>query len=102
MFRFPAAIAALALAGCATTDRPSAAFAEPVASMPATSGERFERVSLNTPSTATGAPTGLAPCPRGVFAPDACWRRGDQHILYPQSPPGGIDMTEDREAVARR
>jgi hypothetical protein len=50
----------------------------------------LQPASVALSRTATGKPVGLAPCKRKAFPAQDCWRRGDQHVLYPQTPPGGV------------
>lgn len=45
----------------------------------------LQPASLAAPRRATGAPIGLTPCKKRSFPAQDCWRRGDQHVLFPPS-----------------
>ena len=45
----------------------------------------LEPVALTAPRTADGMPVGLGPCAKKRFPANDCWRRGDQHVLFPPS-----------------
>lgn len=45
----------------------------------------LEPVSVTAPRLASGAPIGLTPCKKKSFPARDCWRRGDQHIIFPPS-----------------
>jgi hypothetical protein len=75
--------AAAALSGCALLRPYDAREARAVA--PETPREAVaEPVAFVAASAATArGPVGLTPCRKGAFPARDCWRKGDQHILYP-------------------
>ena len=53
-------------------------------------GGAVQPVSYRKPPTLrVSRPVGLAPCAQGAFATDDCWRKGDEHILFPSDAPLG-------------
>lgn len=89
------AVTAALLSGCAT-------FASAPAREAANSGSiqkeseppgALQPASLRAPRVATTFAVGLVPCERGVFPVRNCWRKGDQHVLYPEAPPEGVDAS---------
>ncbi|MEQ1930171.1 MAG: hypothetical protein ABL957_06505 [Parvularculaceae bacterium] len=64
----------------------------------------LEPASLGAPRYANGGPVGLAPCKKKSFPARDCWRRGDQHVLFPPSAStdgmpsatGGIPVSDKR------
>lgn len=80
-----AILALLALPGCALFQPTrEARNAQAERSIIYVDGE-LQPASLAAPRLATGAPVGLAPCKKKSFPARDCWRRGDQHVLYPPS-----------------
>lgn len=86
--RFLLAGAALVLtSGCALfapADRRATLSPETERTVIYSDGE-LEPASLGATRVADGAPVGLTPCKKQSFPARDCWRRGDQHILFPPS-----------------
>jgi hypothetical protein len=86
-----AGFSALVLTGCASMSRGDEVAVYESAGKPFRDYVgSLQPASIRVPRAATGDPTGLAPCTRGVFPARSCWRRGDEHVVFPESPPDGI------------
>lgn len=48
-----------------------------------------------SPSLRGQGPVGLAPCDRGAFYDNRCWRKGDHHVLYPDASPGELGLAPE-------
>ncbi|HPE31673.1 MAG TPA: hypothetical protein PLV61_10820 [Parvularculaceae bacterium] len=88
-----AVAAAIALSGCALTGASTAtntASEEGARDARLVAGGAVQPVSYRKPPTLrVSRPVGLAPCAQGAFATDDCWRKGDEHILFPSDAPLG-------------
>jgi hypothetical protein len=59
---------------------------------------RLEPASLAAPRPAGArGPVGLAPCAKKSFPARNCWRKGDEHVLFPSQAPLG--MQANGEAI---
>jgi len=85
--------AAFILSGCALTGARTSADAagqESARDARLVAGGAVQPVSYRKPPTLrVSRPVGLAPCAQGAFATDDCWRKGDEHILFPSDAPLG-------------
>jgi hypothetical protein len=90
-----ACAAALSLAGCAAfgTEESADLLTEArVAKAPADGS--LQPVSLGSgPRLKSSQPLGLAPCRVGVFRAGACWRKGDEHYVYEDPLPDGLEVS---------
>lgn len=79
------AAAGLALSGCAVFEPIFAKREAPRESLAGTpaSAKSYEP-AIDRTADARG-PVGLAPCAGQVFPGRECWRKGDEHVIYPAS-----------------
>lgn len=79
--RIAALVAAgLALSGCAIFQP----FVSNTREAAAPARGELTSVAASTPRTADArGPVGLSPCAGKVFPGRDCWRKGDEHVLYP-------------------
>ncbi len=79
-------IAILLLPGCALLP-----FYESRSDSSQAVADALSRASLDAPRYATAqGPVGLAPCQKKRFPARNCWRKGDEHVVYPAS--ASIDL----------
>jgi hypothetical protein len=79
--RLIAALAAgFALSGCAIFQP----FVSDSRGAAAPAREELTPVAASAPRTADArGPVGLSPCAGKVFPGRGCWRKGDEHVIYP-------------------
>lgn len=87
------AAAATVLSGCALLEpqETEVATASPES---ARAAAPLQQVSLRPArSLKSSQPLGLAPCPQGVFLSNNCWRKGDQHYVFDDPAPDGLEAS---------
>jgi hypothetical protein len=74
----------VALSGCSILSGSGAERQSFVTEQPTESAREPQGVAAPRYASSSG-PVGLAPCQKKVFPARDCWRKGDQHVLYPTS-----------------
>lgn len=88
------AAAATAVSGCALLEPHETAAVATAAPESAPAAAPLQQVSLRPArSLKSSQPLGLAPCPKGVFQSNSCWRKGDQHYVFDDPAPDGLETS---------